>query len=518
MKPWLAVRTLTPLMPKSFPYLPLFLLSFCAPLSAAKDPGVVTSSTTLPLETTERPTRDTKNNKGPTTPDRVLPGEPTRHKNYFIPLVEIPIFQLALNGADRLIYGNEEYGSNFHTGWEHVRRGPWTVDRDAFVVNQIGHPYQGSVYYGLARSSGLNFWESLLYANGGSFLWETFGETTDPSINDQVASGMAGSILGEPLYRLYNLVLERGGENPSRWRKIGAALISPPTALNRLIFGDRYSPILPTRGPATFTRLEAGAGWNTRVDGDNNTGRIGEHFANLNFSTDYGLPGKPGYRYQRPFDYFHLEGSVQRDGRKNYENLMTRGLLFGQTYESGNAYRGIWGLYGSFDYISPEIFRFSTTAASLGTTAQWWLRPKIALQGTGMLGMGYGSAGTITPQGSEQDYHYGASPQGLLALRMIFGKRFIVETTGRQYFITPIGASKAPGSEHITRLTSSVLFRIYKGHALGVNYALATRSAKYTVQGIANQRQTIETVGLSYNFIWDHNLGAVSWNDSGGSD
>jgi hypothetical protein len=30
-------------------------------------------------------------------------------------------------------------------------------------------------------------------------------------------------------------------------------------------------------------------------------------------------------------------------------------------------------LYGGYDYISPQVFRVSTTAASLGTTFQWRL-------------------------------------------------------------------------------------------------------------------------------------------------
>ncbi|MCK9389946.1 MAG: DUF3943 domain-containing protein [Syntrophales bacterium] len=45
-------------------------------------------------------------------------------------------------------------------------------------MNQLLHPYQGSIYYGLARSAGLSFWESSAYTFAGSFLWETAGETT----------------------------------------------------------------------------------------------------------------------------------------------------------------------------------------------------------------------------------------------------------------------------------------------------------------------------------------------------
>jgi len=49
-------------------------------------------------------------------------------------------------------------------------------------------------------------------------------------------------------------------------------------------------------------------------------------------------------------------------------------------YEVGDRYRGAWGLYGLYDYIAPQTFHVSSTAAALGTTAPddrfgyvaWW--------------------------------------------------------------------------------------------------------------------------------------------------
>jgi hypothetical protein len=67
------------------------------------------------------------------------------------------------------------------------------------------------MYHGFARSAGLNYWESLIYTNVGSFLWETGGETTNPSINDQFAGGIGESFFGEALFRMAGLVLEGDG-------------------------------------------------------------------------------------------------------------------------------------------------------------------------------------------------------------------------------------------------------------------------------------------------------------------
>ena len=57
---------------------------------------------------------------------------------------------------------SDTYGSDGHSIWENLTTAP-QFDKDPFGVNQIGHPYQGSIYYGFARSAGLSYWESLGY-------------------------------------------------------------------------------------------------------------------------------------------------------------------------------------------------------------------------------------------------------------------------------------------------------------------------------------------------------------------
>ena len=100
------------------------------------------------------------------------------------------------------------------------------------------------------------------------------------------------------------------------------------------------------------------------------------------FSMSYGLPGKPGYRYTRPFDYFLFEFTAvpnQSTVANAIENVTIRGLLVGTRYEIGDDYRGVWGLFGGYDYLSPQIFRISTTNLGLGTIGQWWLSRNVAV-------------------------------------------------------------------------------------------------------------------------------------------
>ena len=87
------------------------------------------------------------------------------------------------------------------------------------------------------------------------------------------------------------------------------------------------------------------------------------------------------------------------NARHLVENLMTYGLLLGKGYELGDSYRGIWGLYGSYDYISPnDFFRVSSTALSLGTTGQWWLSRSVALQGSILAGLAYAGGAISLPR------------------------------------------------------------------------------------------------------------------------
>jgi hypothetical protein len=449
----------------------------------------------------------------PEVPTSALNWDTGAGKSYLIPALEIPAFILALNGYNRIASPNEEqdgkkvYSVTLSTFLDHVDHGPWGFDQDAFKINQLLHPYQGSIYYGFARSAGLSFWESSAYTFVGSFLWETGGETTSPSINDQIASGIGGAFLGEPLFRMASLLLEGGGEKPGFWRELGATVLSPPTGFNRFVFGERFAPVFPSHDPATFWRLQFGVFLNNRMY-DQGEPSVGRNDATMDFSMAYGLPGKPGYSYTRPFDYFHFEFRAISNSDNPIEDVMIRGLLFGKKYEAGDSYRGIWGLYGGYDYISPQIFRVSSTSASLGTTFQWWPAQAVALQGSVLGGVGYGAGGNVAGSG-ERDYHYGIAPQGLLSLRLILDDKAMFDVTARGYYISGLGSTETGGNETIGRLNMGLTVRIYGRHALGIQYLASGRDAHYPDQ--ADSHQTAGIFSLVYTLLSDTRFGAVEW-------
>jgi hypothetical protein len=447
-------------------------------------------------------------------PPAVLDRDRGQNKSYVIPALEVPAFILGLNVFDRLVLDSNDYDSDWDSITKNVRTAP-EFDRDPFSINQLGHPYQGGIYHGTARSAGLSYWESLLYTIGGSFLWETAGETTRPSLNDYVFTGIGGTFVGEALFRMSSLLLEGGGGTPGFWRELGAAAISPPTGFNRLVFGDRFDRVFPSRDPAIFIRLRLGATVTTDVRNEGLSVEVQEHEGAAYFTMVYGLPGKPGYRYRRPFDYFLFDFTAVPNASTMHnaiENVTIRGLLVGAAYEWGDDYRGVWGLFGGFDYLSPQIFRVSSTDLSLGTVAQWWASRAVALQGTALAGMGFGAAGTVADR-DERDYHYGVIPQTLLGLRVILGDLVAVEALGRQYHV--VGEAEGArskdriGLDLINRGTAGVTVRLFGPHAIGLRYVRSTRDARFI--GLRDRHQSVETLSVSYNFLGQRRFGAVEW-------
>ncbi|HWI14116.1 MAG TPA: hypothetical protein VNT02_07660 [Burkholderiales bacterium] len=300
-------------------------------------------------------------------------------------------------------------------------------------------------------------------------------------------------------------MLQNGGGLTREWREVAAAAISPPLGFNRTMFGKRFDAAFDSHDPVYYSTLQLGFNGTTQNVPGAST-RLRRNEAVANFSMDYGLPGKPGYSYERPFDHFSFQATAST--ANGVENIMTRGLLLGTAYEAGERYRGVWGLYGSYDYIAPQVFRVSSTALSLGTTGQAWLTRTIALQGTVTAGAGYAAVGTL--RGAEEnDYRYGISPQALIALRLIFGDRAALDVTAREYFVSNVAGASRGGHDNIARADTTFTWRIHKQHAVAVKYLWSRRDASYPDLG--DRTQTRATVGIYYTLLGLERFGAVDW-------
>ena len=453
-------------------------------------------------------------------------------KSYLVPAYEIPAFQFLLNRFDHYTSDASTYPSPISNFEDNLHRN-WVVDNDKFSTNQFLHPYQGSIYQGLARSTGLDFWQASAYTFMGSLVWEVAGENTNPSINDQIASGIGGNFLGEPLFRMASLLLESGSNgHPGLWRELGAALISPPLGFNRLVYGNRFDPVFRSYNPAVFTRIDLSATLsshfssnvrlNPALTGPSTAETYKSGAGSASFTVGYGLPGKPEYSYDRPFDYFNFELTL--DSTNGVESLFSRGLLVGTDYDSGSRYRGIWGVYGLYDYVAPTIFRVSSTAGAIGTTVQSLLPHGLVLQGTALGGVGYAAGGVIHGSGvtapgplgeGQRSYHYGVAPEALIATRLIWGDRAALDASGRIYYISGLGATESTGSETINRIDVALTVRVHNLHAITMRYAETGRDGRYAQRPDSHQR--VATFSIGYTLLGDSHLGAVDWRPQGAS-
>ena len=432
------------------------------------------------------------------------PPDSAPEQSVVIPALEIVTFDLLLSNFNRATSGSHDYDVSWHS-IEHNLRGPWVVDNDPFSVNQFAHPYQGSLYHATGRSMGLNYWQASALTFAGSAWWEITGEKTPPSKNDQVASGIAGSFFGEPLFRMAHLVGDHSSV-PAAWRPWLAAAISPPVGMNRLAFGiDRYGAVFEDHDPAYYSRLHVGG---NRITNENfaSSNGVKTNAAQVDYQMDYGLPGKPGYSYNRPFDYFNFEAALSSSN--GVENLTSNGLLLGDHYALGDGVRGIAGVYGGYEYLAPQIFRVSTTSVSLGTTLQWWVAEHLAVQAGVSGGIGYAAASSTLRNVDSTEYHYGMAPRGNFNLRLIEGERLSLDVAGRVVSLGRI-ANRQAGRDDISRIESALTWRIAGPHAIGVSYVWSHRSAAFPSS--VDQRQTLGQVGVYYTLLGRQDFGAVEW-------
>jgi hypothetical protein len=119
-------------------------------------------------------------------------------------LVGIGVYALAptaLTGA-----GANKEEDDVKEAWEQFQKGwkePPVFDSDRAVVNYLGHPYVGMMYYLSQRNYGESPLYSFLFSTLTSTCFEYFIESwgEQPSATDLIVTPVLGSIYGELVYR-----------------------------------------------------------------------------------------------------------------------------------------------------------------------------------------------------------------------------------------------------------------------------------------------------------------------------
>jgi hypothetical protein len=92
---------------------------------------------------------------------------------------------------------------------------------------------------------------------------------------------------------------------------------------------------------------------------------------------------------------------------------------------------------------------------------------------------------------------------------VIFGDRFSIDSSVRDYSVTHLAASESDGSENIFRADISLTLRVYNLHGLTVRYTDTRRNAHYGTQ--APTTQSVGAFSLVYSLLGQTRFGAVDW-------
>lgn len=159
------------------------------------------------------------------------------HKAFWRAGAETVGFNIGLWAFDRYVLKGHYAYISWNTIKENFRHG-FEWDDDHLHTNMFDHPYNGSIFFNAGRSNGFNFWQSELFAIGGSAMWEMFMECEYPSTNDIIATPIGGAALGEVLYRTSDLILDDRSTGGERFgREFAAFLVDPMKGINRIVTG-----------------------------------------------------------------------------------------------------------------------------------------------------------------------------------------------------------------------------------------------------------------------------------------
>lgn len=421
-------------------------------------------------------------------------------KPLWVPVVESVSLNMALSGFNFLM-GSEFAKIGASTIWHNFERG-WATDADGFITNMFGHPFNGAIYYNLAKSSGYNYWTSLGVASIGSWQWEYFMENEPPAFNDWILTSYGGSIIGEVFYKLSNLIIDENTQGSERfWRECAAGIFNPGRLFNRLISGRTSRITSETLYAKDNFMGEIAFGGNNVAEGVNFENSERNPMLTLDFV--YGRLFKTSKI--NPFDYFRLNAAINFAKQPIIGQLQISNIFAGNVHSLGNDNKIILGIFGHYFYLENNIYQIG--GASVGVGAGYRSPMKKAVHFITSLHLGAVLMGGANSNYST-DYNvefldsartYNIGPGAMLTsesiLRFSFGSLYV-----KYNFWWIHTWDGAPGDELIGMLAPKIRIRVYENWFLGIEYLYYHRRGKYTDLQNISTKNNEERIFIGYAF------------------
>ncbi|MCC8119459.1 MAG: DUF3943 domain-containing protein [Bacteroidales bacterium] len=274
-------------------------------------------------------------------------------KHFFRAVGEVVGLNMGLWAFDRFVTKGDYAYISLHSIKENFKHG-FKWDNDCLGDNMFLHPYHGNLYFNAARSNGYNYWQSGLFAIGGSAMWEMFMECEYPSTNDIIATPIGGMAIGEVMFRASDIVLK---DNSTGWERAGreaaAFLISPMRGLTRLLTGDMWKRRRTTGRlfgtPNVAIEMSTGVRWLEFRDKVFDEGLGGTFLINIEYGDRFEV------RSSKPYDYFNFSANLNfQKGQPVLGQLNIKGRLIArELLEDKKTYMSI-GMYQHFDYYDSD--------------------------------------------------------------------------------------------------------------------------------------------------------------------
>ncbi len=434
------------------------------------------------------------------TPNPELVKKYNPQKPLWVPVVEGISLNLSL-GSFNFLLGSEFARIGPATISRNFERG-WATDADGFITNMFAHPFHGSIYYNLTRSSGYNYWVSLGVAAIGSWQWEFFMENEPPAFNDWIMTSLGGSIIGEVFYNLSNLIIDESSVGMERfWRELGAGIFNPGRLFNRLITGKTSRVTNYKLYKKNALRGEIAFGGNNVSDGV----RLekGEKNPMLTVEFIYGRIFKKSTL--RPFDFFRITSAINFSKQPIIGQLRITNVFSGRNKKISNQKELFYGVWGNYDYLQNNIYQIGGVSVGIGAGYSTHISKNIqfvTLMNTGPILMGganseYAENREVMFLDSARTYNMG--PGAMLKSETFF--RFPSGSIFIGYYFWWIHTwDGAKGDEFIGMFTPKIRFRVYSNWFVGVEYLLYHRKGVYSIlDNIKSQNNELRAfVGFAF--------------------
>ncbi len=261
---------------------------------------------------------------------------------------------MSLWAYDRYIQHGDYSYISINTIKDNFKHG-FLWDNDHMGTNMFLHPYNGNLFFNAARSNGFNYWQSGIFAVGGSAMWELFMEREYPSTNDIIATPIGGMAIGEVCYRMSDIILDDRSTGAERGlREAGAFIISPMRGITRLINGDMWRK-RPTSGRLFGIPpigVEISSGFKILSFKNRNAG-ISKSGFSMSLNMEYGdrFEGES----KQPYDFFTVNAELNIiNTQPALSEFNIKGRLISREFlESKKQFLSV-GMYQHFNYYDSD--------------------------------------------------------------------------------------------------------------------------------------------------------------------